>query len=141
VERAPVLEILLKGINMEVHRGKLAAMVGTVGSGKSSLLSRIMGEMDKVSGKVSLCYFLCKTDILVYQLCYLLIHLIQHSSYFSRIIYAKFFRKNARVLRVYFVTLAKLGANLVQSEMSQLRNTVLMKPWAVTEVSAGKTAD
>jgi ABC-type lipoprotein export system ATPase subunit len=38
-----VLEIVLKGINMEVHRGELAAVVGTVGSGKSSMLSRIIG--------------------------------------------------------------------------------------------------
>jgi ABC-type transporter Mla maintaining outer membrane lipid asymmetry ATPase subunit MlaF len=67
VEGAAVLDIVLKGINMEVYRGDLAVVVAPVGSGKSSLLSRIMGEMDKVSGKVSQCYFLCKTDILVYQ--------------------------------------------------------------------------
>jgi ABC-type multidrug transport system fused ATPase/permease subunit len=52
VEETPVLETVLKGINMEVRRGEIAAVVGTVGSGKSSLLSCIMGEMDKVSGKV-----------------------------------------------------------------------------------------
>ncbi|TVU18150.1 hypothetical protein EJB05_34227, partial [Eragrostis curvula] len=46
---------VLKGINMEIRRGELAAVVGTVGSGKSSLLSCIMGEMHKVSGKVSIC--------------------------------------------------------------------------------------
>lgn len=55
VEETPVLETVLKGINMEVRRGELAAVVGTVGSGKSSLLSCIMGEMDKVSGKVTVC--------------------------------------------------------------------------------------
>jgi ATP-binding cassette, subfamily C (CFTR/MRP), member 1 len=44
---------VLKGINMEIRRGELAAVVGTVGSGKSSLLSCIMGEMHKISGKVS----------------------------------------------------------------------------------------
>jgi ABC-type multidrug transport system fused ATPase/permease subunit len=64
VEEAPVLETVLKGINMKVRRGELAAVVGTVGSGKSSLLSCIMGEMDKVSGKVSQCYCLYKTFIL-----------------------------------------------------------------------------
>ncbi|XP_037475430.1 ABC transporter C family member 4-like [Triticum dicoccoides] len=52
VEEAPVLETVLKGINMKVRKGELAAVVGMVGSGKSSLLSCIMGEMDKVSGKV-----------------------------------------------------------------------------------------
>jgi ATP-binding cassette subfamily C (CFTR/MRP) protein 1 len=46
-------EPVLKGIDMEVRKGELVAVVGTVGSGKSSLLSCIMGEMHKVSGKVS----------------------------------------------------------------------------------------
>uniref|UniRef100_A0A0D9W2Q2 ABC transporter C family member 13 n=1 Tax=Leersia perrieri TaxID=77586 RepID=A0A0D9W2Q2_9ORYZ len=55
VDDTPVLETVLKGINLEVKRGELAAVVGMVGSGKSSLLSCIMGEMDKVSGKVRVC--------------------------------------------------------------------------------------
>ncbi|KAF8666092.1 hypothetical protein HU200_053802 [Digitaria exilis] len=45
---------VLRGIDVEVRRGELSAVVGTVGSGKSSLLSCIMGEMHKVSGKVSI---------------------------------------------------------------------------------------
>ncbi|PUZ46363.1 hypothetical protein GQ55_7G069300 [Panicum hallii var. hallii] len=55
VEPTPVLETVLKDINMEVRRGELVAVVGTVGSGKSSLLSCIMGEMEKVSGMVRVC--------------------------------------------------------------------------------------
>nr|CAB3483987.1 unnamed protein product [Digitaria exilis] len=55
VEATPVLETVLKGINIEVRRGELAAVVGTVGSGKSSLLSCIMGEMEKISGMVRVC--------------------------------------------------------------------------------------
>ncbi|XP_062225216.1 ABC transporter C family member 4-like [Phragmites australis] len=51
----PEMETVLKGIDVEVRRGELAAVVGMVGSGKSSLLSCIMGEMHKVSGKVSVC--------------------------------------------------------------------------------------
>ena len=47
------LVTVLRGIDVEVRRGELTAVVGTVGSGKSSLLSCIMGEMHKVSGKVS----------------------------------------------------------------------------------------
>ncbi|CAM0907934.1 unnamed protein product [Alopecurus aequalis] len=47
-------EPVLKRIDMEVRKGELVAVVGTVGSGKSSLLSCIMGEMHKVSGKVSI---------------------------------------------------------------------------------------
>ncbi|XP_039819900.1 ABC transporter C family member 4-like [Panicum virgatum] len=48
------LVTVLRGIDVEVRRGELTAVVGTVGSGKSSLLSCIMGEMHKVSGKVSI---------------------------------------------------------------------------------------
>lgn len=36
----------LKGITLEVHRGELVAIVGAVGSGKSSLLLALLGEME-----------------------------------------------------------------------------------------------
>uniref|UniRef100_A0A804RDZ8 ABC transporter C family member 4 n=2 Tax=Zea mays TaxID=4577 RepID=A0A804RDZ8_MAIZE len=49
------LVTVLRGIDVEVRRGELTAVVGTVGSGKSSLLSCIMGEMHKLSGTVSIC--------------------------------------------------------------------------------------
>ncbi|CAD6264195.1 unnamed protein product [Miscanthus lutarioriparius] len=55
VEGTPVLETVLKGINVEVRKGELAAVVGMVGSGKTSLLSCIMGEMEKISGTVRVC--------------------------------------------------------------------------------------
>lgn len=42
----------LKGIDIEIRAGALASVVGTVGSGKSSLLSCILGEMRKIAGKV-----------------------------------------------------------------------------------------
>ncbi|XP_022758002.1 ABC transporter C family member 14-like isoform X2 [Durio zibethinus] len=48
-------EEVLKNINLEVKKGQLAAIVGTVGSGKSSLLASVLGEMHKISGKVKLC--------------------------------------------------------------------------------------
>ncbi|XVF32758.1 hypothetical protein REPUB_Repub17cG0110800 [Reevesia pubescens] len=48
-------EEVLKNINVEVKKGELAAIVGTVGSGKSSLLASILGEMHKISGKVKVC--------------------------------------------------------------------------------------
>jgi len=57
-EGTPVLETVLKGINVEVRRGELAAVVGMVGSGKSSLLSCIMGEMEKISGRVSVIFLI-----------------------------------------------------------------------------------
>ena len=40
-------------INMEVPQGSLIAVVGQVGSGKSSLLSSLLGNMEKISGNVS----------------------------------------------------------------------------------------
>ncbi|XP_049538586.1 multidrug resistance-associated protein 1 isoform X10 [Anopheles darlingi] len=46
-------ETTLKNINVRVERNQIVAVVGTVGSGKSSLLSAFLGEMDKVSGRVN----------------------------------------------------------------------------------------
>lgn len=40
-------------INIHVPRGSLVAVVGHVGSGKSSLLSAMLGETEKRSGKVA----------------------------------------------------------------------------------------
>lgn len=42
----------LKDIDLKVLRGMKVAICGTVGSGKSSLLSSILGEIPKVSGRV-----------------------------------------------------------------------------------------
>ncbi|KAL5097983.1 hypothetical protein RYX36_002310 [Vicia faba] len=40
---------------LEIKKGNHAAVVGTVGSGKSSLLASLLGEMLKISGKVRVC--------------------------------------------------------------------------------------
>ncbi|MCD7470796.1 ABC transporter C member 14 [Datura stramonium] len=48
-------EEVLKNINFEIKKGELAAVVGTVGSGKSSLLASVLGEMHKLSGQVTVC--------------------------------------------------------------------------------------
>ena len=45
--------IVVSSLNLEVEEGSLVAVVGVVGSGKSSLLSAILGEMDKKCGSVS----------------------------------------------------------------------------------------
>ncbi|CAL2280987.1 unnamed protein product [Prunus armeniaca] len=45
----------LKHINLNVNKGELTAIVGIVGSGKSSLLALILGEMYKLSLKVQVC--------------------------------------------------------------------------------------
>ncbi len=39
---------------MTVKPGELIAVVGQVGAGKSSLISALLGEMDKINGHVSL---------------------------------------------------------------------------------------
>lgn len=43
----------LSNINLRISTGQLVAVVGTVGTGKSSLVSAFLGEMDKVSGRVN----------------------------------------------------------------------------------------
>ncbi|XP_078158698.1 ABC transporter C family member 3-like isoform X1 [Carex rostrata] len=48
-------EPTLKDLNFRVMQGMRVAVCGTVGSGKSSLLSCILGEMPKLSGEVKLC--------------------------------------------------------------------------------------
>jgi hypothetical protein len=45
----------LSEINMKVEKGMRVAVCGTVGSGKSSFLSCILGEIPKLSGEVCLC--------------------------------------------------------------------------------------
>ncbi|XP_073949376.1 multidrug-Resistance like Protein 1 isoform X4 [Choristoneura fumiferana] len=46
-------DLTLKNITMSVPKGSLVAVVGAVGSGKSSLLSAFLGEMNKISGRVN----------------------------------------------------------------------------------------
>lgn len=48
----------LSGIQMKVEKGMRVAVCGMVGSGKSSLLSCILGEIPKISGEVSYISFL-----------------------------------------------------------------------------------
>ncbi|CAF1415524.1 unnamed protein product [Rotaria sordida] len=46
--------LVLKNINLQIHQGSLVALVGMVGSGKSSILAALLGEMIKVNGRVSI---------------------------------------------------------------------------------------
>ena len=40
-------------INLRIGGGQLVAVVGQVGAGKSSLISALLGEMEKLSGSIS----------------------------------------------------------------------------------------
>ncbi|XP_033224446.1 multidrug resistance-associated protein 1 isoform X4 [Belonocnema kinseyi] len=44
---------VLRNINLKIQEGQLVAIVGTVGSGKSSLISAFLGEMEKLNGRVN----------------------------------------------------------------------------------------
>ncbi|KAG1838637.1 P-loop containing nucleoside triphosphate hydrolase protein [Suillus subalutaceus] len=44
----------LEDVNLTVHKGELVGVLGRVGSGKSSLLSAIIGDMRKTEGEVAL---------------------------------------------------------------------------------------
>lgn len=44
---------ILASINLKIPEGMLIAVVGQVGSGKSSLVSALLGEMNKLEGTVN----------------------------------------------------------------------------------------
>lgn len=44
---------VLRNINLSIQESQLVAIVGTVGSGKSSLISAFLGEMEKLNGRVN----------------------------------------------------------------------------------------
>ncbi|KAL5281122.1 ABCC2.2 family protein [Megaselia abdita] len=46
-------EVTIKNINIKAPKNSLIAIVGTVGSGKTSVISAMLGEMDKMKGYVN----------------------------------------------------------------------------------------
>ena len=46
-------EIQLRDVGLNIKKGKLTAIVGQVGSGKSSLLSAMLGEMEVRGGSIN----------------------------------------------------------------------------------------
>lgn len=51
---ARLSDTALDNINLSVRKGMLVGIIGPVGSGKSSLLQTILGELELVSGKINL---------------------------------------------------------------------------------------
>ncbi|GAB6029961.1 hypothetical protein CHUAL_005656 [Chamberlinius hualienensis] len=45
---------ILKNITLQTPEGSLVAVVGPVGSGKSSLISALLGEMDRIEGRINI---------------------------------------------------------------------------------------
>ncbi|XP_021060825.1 canalicular multispecific organic anion transporter 1 [Mus pahari] len=48
------LEATIQDVNLDIKPGQLVAVVGTVGSGKSSLISAMLGEMENVHGHITI---------------------------------------------------------------------------------------
>ena len=48
-------------INLHIKPGQLVAVVGHVGAGKSSLISALLGEIEKMRGRVSVKVTNCST--------------------------------------------------------------------------------
>ena len=46
--------VQLRDLNWKVEHGQLVAVVGVVGSGKSSLLSALLGDMQRVEGDANM---------------------------------------------------------------------------------------
>ena len=53
VEQKPTLD----EINFQIKKGTLVAVIGQIGCGKSSLLSALLGEMQKLSGTVNCLFY------------------------------------------------------------------------------------
>lgn len=45
---------MLHSLNLDVKPGRLIAVVGAVGSGKSSLMSALLGEMHRIKGFINI---------------------------------------------------------------------------------------
>uniref|UniRef100_A0A8D2JJF9 ATP binding cassette subfamily C member 2 n=1 Tax=Sciurus vulgaris TaxID=55149 RepID=A0A8D2JJF9_SCIVU len=50
----PDAETTIQDVNLDIMEGQLVAVVGTVGSGKSSLMSAMLGEMENVHGHITI---------------------------------------------------------------------------------------
>eukprot|EP01084_Bolivina_argentea_P172603 298999_1 len=46
-------DFMLKNVNLKINKGKLIGIIGTVGSGKTSLFEAIIGEMECINGNIN----------------------------------------------------------------------------------------
>lgn len=53
-EKVPEVKEFLKNINLKIKKNTFVAIVGSVGSGKSSLLNAILGNMELLGGSIKL---------------------------------------------------------------------------------------
>ena len=79
---------------MKVKTGSLVVVVGHVGSGKSSLLSAMLGEMERRSGFVSIkvttiTYIIILFDLLILQPRFFLKNFLRLSMFFLHTLQAK----------------------------------------------------
>jgi ATP-binding cassette subfamily C (CFTR/MRP) protein 1 len=59
--KGEITEFSLNNINFTARKGKLTAVVGDVGSGKSSLLAALLGQMQTVQGEFKMLGSICYT--------------------------------------------------------------------------------
>lgn len=73
----------MASINLKIPEGMLIAVVGQVGSGKSSLVSALLGEMNKLEGTVNFRVRSQHRNISVWSLYYMYLDLFVGISCFN----------------------------------------------------------
>ena len=50
---------VLSDVNLELHKGEFVYLIGKVGSGKTSLLKTLYGELDVIDGEAEVLAIIC----------------------------------------------------------------------------------
>ncbi|KAJ3072986.1 hypothetical protein HDU98_002468 [Podochytrium sp. JEL0797] len=87
VDLQPTSAFKLQEIDLNVKKGSLTVIVGKVGSGKSSLVQAIIGDMLQIGGEVKVCVVVCSSvpifEFSDLQVLTLISNLFQHSGNFG----------------------------------------------------------
>jgi ABC-type branched-subunit amino acid transport system ATPase component len=59
--------LFLYSIDVQIQQGSLVALVGMVGSGKTSILAALLGEMNKIEGRVCVSGNIASTNSMDYE--------------------------------------------------------------------------